>query len=221
MFTGFTQETADFYWQLLLHNERPWFEEHKSQYILLIKNPFEALAAETQALTQEKCGEEMRLHVSRIYRDARRLFGRGPYKEHMWFSLHPASWNGDLSFWFEFGPMDYSYGVGAWNPPALMERWRKLLEADRGEAERLAQRLNRQKRFKLSGEDYKRPKGDVGELLNPWYNKKNIYIECSHDFGGELLEENLPEKLAEAYRWLKPYGELMNKVYEGEPYSRA
>ena len=215
-FTGFTEEAGAFYWDLLLHNERPWFEEHKAQFITLIKEPFEALAHETCALTSELYGADMGLHVSRIYRDARRLFGRGPYKEHMWFSLHPEGWQGELSLWFEVGPADYSYGVGVWGNPTQMNQWRKVLEADSGTAERLARRLNRQKRFRLGGEDYKRPKGDVGELLNPWYNKKSIFIECSHDFGGDVLKPELPQILAEGYKWLKPYGELLGKMYEEE-----
>ncbi|MBQ0134963.1 MAG: DUF2461 domain-containing protein [Clostridiales bacterium] len=215
-FTGFTPEASAFYWELLFHNERPWFEEHKAQFVQLVKEPFEALARETCALTAEAYGEDMRLHVSRIYRDARRLFGRGPYKEHMWFSLHPVSWPEELSLWFEIGPGDYSYGVGVWGNPGQMEQWRKVLEADRAAAERLARRLKRQSRFRLGGEAYKRPKGDVGELLNPWYNKKSIFIECSHDFGGDVLKSELPQILTDGYRWLRPYGELLAKMFPEE-----
>lgn len=212
-FNGFTQEASAFYWDLLFHNERPWFEEHKAQFITLIKEPFEALAKESCQLISQAYGEEMDLHISRIYRDARRLFGRGPYKEHMWFTIQPKSWQGELSLWFEFGASEYSYGVGVWGQPALMEQWRKLLEADKGTAERLARRLKRQKTFRLEGEDYKRPKGDVGELLNPWYNKKSFSISCTHDFGGDLLSAALPQILAQGYLWLKPYGEYFNKMY--------
>ncbi len=212
-FNGFTPEASAFYWDLLLHNERPWFEEHKGQFISLIKEPFEALARETCALTAAAYKQDMGLHISRIYRDARRLFGRGPYKEHMWFSLHPAKWQGELNLWFEIGPMDYSYGVGIWGDAARMAQWRALLEAESAGAERLAKRLKRQKTFRLGGEEYKRPKGDMGELLNPWYNRKSIYIECSHDFGGDVLSPELPNILCEGYRWLKPYGDYFNKMF--------
>ena len=33
MFEGFTRETSDFLWELTFHNERPWFQEHKDQYM--------------------------------------------------------------------------------------------------------------------------------------------------------------------------------------------
>lgn len=29
MFTGFSDATIDFLWELRFHNERPWFLEHK------------------------------------------------------------------------------------------------------------------------------------------------------------------------------------------------
>ena len=48
-------------------------------------NIFKALAAQTHELMQQRFPDmDCRLHVSRIYRDARRLFGRGPYKDHLW-----------------------------------------------------------------------------------------------------------------------------------------
>ena len=87
-FTGFTSEAGEFLWELAFHNEKPWFEAHKEQFLRAVKEPFDALAKETLALVQKKHPDEpYRLHISRIYRDARRLFGRGPYKDHLCFTL--------------------------------------------------------------------------------------------------------------------------------------
>ncbi len=88
MFNGFTPAAGDFLWELAFNNERVWFNEHKEQFEQTVNEPFKALAAETQALMCSRFPEmDCRLHVSRIYRDARRLFGRGPYKDHLWFSI--------------------------------------------------------------------------------------------------------------------------------------
>ena len=93
MFEGFTRETSEFLWELTFHNERPWFQEHREQYMRVLHEPFHALAKDTMAEMQRAFpGENFTLHVSRIYRDARRLFGRGPYKDHLWFTL----FNSDL-----------------------------------------------------------------------------------------------------------------------------
>ena len=79
MFNGFTKETSEFLWELSFHNERPWFQEHKDQYLRVLHEPFHALAEDTRALMAENWPlSDFDLHVSRIYRDARRLFGRGP-----------------------------------------------------------------------------------------------------------------------------------------------
>ena len=76
-FTGFTSETGEFLWELAFHNEKPWFEAHKEQFLRAVKEPFDALAKETLALMRQKhLDEPYCLHISRIYRDARRLFGR-------------------------------------------------------------------------------------------------------------------------------------------------
>ena len=119
-FTGFTSEAGEFLWELAFHNEKSWFEAHKEQFLRAVKEPFDALAKETLALVQKKPPDEPYcLHISRIYRDARRLFGRGPYKDHLWFTL----WTGEDRhsspvFWFELSPASYSYGVGFYTATA-------------------------------------------------------------------------------------------------------
>ena len=105
MFEGFTTQTSDFLWELAFHNERPWFLAHKEQFEQLLNRPLKALAADTAALMEQRFPSRgFKLHVSRIYRDARRLFGRGPYKDHLWFSLksNEILLEGPM-FWFENG----------------------------------------------------------------------------------------------------------------------
>ena len=88
MFQGFSPKASDWFWELIFNNERPWFVAHKEEYIRLLKEPFQALAEDTLAEMRRRYPErEFTLHISRIYRDARRLFGRGPYKDHLWFSI--------------------------------------------------------------------------------------------------------------------------------------
>ena len=114
MFEGFTHQTSDFMWELAFHNERPWFLEHKEQFEQLVNRPFKALAEDTAAqMALRFPRRSFKLHVSRIYRDARRLFGRGPYKDHLWFSLKSDEilLEGPM-FWFEIGAADFSYGMG-------------------------------------------------------------------------------------------------------------
>ena len=83
MFQGYTQGTIDFLWNLRFNNERGWFQAHKEEFAELVDRPTRELAAQlTHEMTQAFPKLGLELKVSRIYRDARRLFGRGPYKDH-------------------------------------------------------------------------------------------------------------------------------------------
>ncbi len=215
MFTGFTQETSDFLWELSFNNERPWFQAHKEQFERCLNQPFKALGQETWRLVSERFPDrEVYVHVSRIYRDARRLFGRGPYKDHLWFSIFSEDKNEGPSFWFEIGAAGYSYGLGFWSwRPAMMEQYRRAIDANPARFERLAKGVEAMPGLRLLGEEYKRPKGDRGEALNRWYNCKYVTMEFRGDFDGVILTPELPRILAETYAELMPMHDFLAEVY--------
>ncbi len=133
-FNGFSPEAGAFLWELRFNNERPWFNAHKEEFLALVDRPFRALADEVFERMQEAFPKrEWYVHVSRIYRDARRLYGRGPYKDHLWFTLRcDASKDEEVpGFYFGFDPEGYDYGMGYWSSKAqLMERYRRLTLAN-------------------------------------------------------------------------------------------
>lgn len=211
MFQGFTPESIEFLWNIRFNNERPWFEAHKQQYLDLIQTPLRQLGAELQQeVIRRHPGRQFNLHVSRIYRDARRLHGRGPYKDHMWLVLHlPAQdTNGSTApaFYFEIAPEYYSIGMGYYSATALtMAKLRARIDRDPKPMEKLARRLNRQKSYVLEGELYRRPKGKKGTLLDPWYNRKNLALAWDRPCGGSLFECDLLEELADGIDFLMPF----------------
>ena len=134
MFTGFTGETVDFMWGIRFNNERSWFEAHKEQYKEQFYGPMQALSQEVYSRF-DSAHPELGLirKVTRIYRDARRLHGRGPYKDRLWCSMERPSedWTGDPVFWFELEPEGYSYGMGFYcAPPLTMAKFRTRLDRD-------------------------------------------------------------------------------------------
>lgn len=216
MFSGFSEETSQFLLELAFNNERSWFQAHREQYDRHLRQPFQELAADVAGLMQDRFPQlGLKLHVARIYRDARRLHGRGPYKEKLWFSL--KNWEGLLQgpmFWFELGALSYGYGAGFYSPTAAqMELFRLSVRQDPAPLTRLARLSQQRPEFTLEGEDYRRPKGDLGPLLNPWYNKKSLGLSCDRDFGGELLTPALPRRLAEDYAFLLPFYEYFCQFY--------
>ena len=209
MFQGFSQEAVDFLWGIRFHNERAWFEAHKEEYLSLVDRPLRELGAQAARAMGEKYPKlGLGLKVSRIYRDARRLYGRGPYKDHLWFSLRRfGEQEGAVPcFYFELAPEYYSYGVGAYDPsPLTMAKLRARVDRDPKPLEKLARRLNRQTEFVLEGELYKRPKGDPGPLLSPWYNRRQITLASDHNCEGVLFTPQLADQVIQGFCFLEPY----------------
>lgn len=215
-FQGFSPETGEFLWELAFNNERPWFLAHKDEFERVLNTPFKALARDTQALLAARYPRfDGRLHVARIYRDARRLHGRGPYKDHLWFSIKgdDGLLEGPM-FWFELGAADYSYGMGFYSATsAQMEAFRQSIDANPARFTRLARAVERMEGFAISGEEYKRPKGDRGELLNKWYNRRRIGVDCVRDYDAALYSPDLPARLVDAFSQLMPLYKYLVGIY--------
>ena len=216
LFQGFTQKTSDFLWELAFNNERPWFLEHKEEFEECLNRPFKLLAQETFELMRQRFPQlDCQLHIARIYRDARRLHGRGPYKDHLWFSIKKSS---ELlqgpTFWFEIGAADYSYGMGFYSAKsAQMEAFRRLVDANPARFERLARQVEACPEFVLTGSEYKKAKGSYDGIIARWYNRKHLGLECCRDFGGDVLSPDLPGILVEGYAKLMPMYEFFMEFY--------
>lgn len=214
-FEGFTQKTSEFMWELAFNNERTWFLAHKEEFEQVLNRPLKALARETYDLTCARNPEKpLLLHTARIYRDARRLHGRGPYKDHLWFSIKADDklLDGPM-FWFEVGAADYSYGMGFYSATsAQMELFRRSIDANPVRFERIAQIVERLDGFTVSGEEYKKPKGSYEGVIGKWYNRKRPGCDCTRDFGGTLLTAELPALLADTFCELMPLYDYLTAI---------
>ena len=209
MFQGFSQEAVDFLWGIRFNNERSWFQPRKEEFQRLVEQPLKELASQvTWSMAEEFPELGLEVKVSRVYRDARRLFGRGPYKDHMWFSLRRPHDPGVSvpGFYFEIAPQYYSYGMGCYDPtPLTMAKLRARIDRDPRPLEQLARALEQQDEFRLEGEAYKRPKGDPGPLLYPWYNRRQIGLSSDHNCDGALFSPELADQVMDGFRFLVPY----------------
>lgn len=208
MFQGFSQNAVDFLWGVKFNNNREWFTAHKQDYLDFVDRPLRALSQQLyEAMNEDAPQLGLRQHVSRIYRDARRLHGRGPYKDHMWLVLeHPSEEHlGRPAFYFELAPNCFSYGCGFWDmTPETAAKHRARIDRDPKKLASIARKIDKSK-FSLFGEEYKRPKGDVGKLLNPWYNRKNIGVSFEDNCEGVLFTPALFDDVLEGFRFLMPF----------------
>ena len=209
MFQGYDQQTVDFLWGIRFNNDRSWFQEHKEQYQTHLLAPTRALGEQLyDGLHAMLPHEPLILKVSRIYRDARRLHGQGPYKDHLWLCVRTGDqdWTGRPTFYFEIAPDYYSYGMGFWcAAPALMALYRQRIDADPKPLEKLVRRFDRQQTFRLTGPEYARSKGQVSDLLRPWYQKKSLSLQCEAPLDQRIFSPQLPQEILESFRELLPF----------------
>lgn len=177
-FRGFPKDLPDFLWGIALNNEKPWFEAHREIYEWTLHGPIKALSGDlTEALGERFSDLVLTPHVSRIYRDARTLNGRGPLNDHMWFSIGRTGrvYASEPQFYFGIEARCCDWGIGYWNVSAAdMERWRARIDAAPAKLERIVRPLSRLDGHELMGGAYKKPKGDPGRVLFDWYNARRI-----------------------------------------------
>ena len=221
MFTGFTDETVDFMWGIRFNNERAWFEANKQTYLTQFYQPMRELGDEIYDFLSDRrpdCG--LIRKVTRIYRDARRLHGRGPYKESLWFSVEQPSeqWTAHPTFWFELMPEGWTYGMGYYMPKALtMAKLRARIDRDPKTMEGLTRKLNSQQEFVLETEDYKKPRAAApSEMLEPWYRMKSFSICHNDKLTEELFCRDIVAHLKQGYEFLLPYYDYFVTL-DGDP----
>lgn len=215
-FEGYTQETLDFLWGIRFNNERGWFMAHKEDYQAHLLRPTRELGEQVYEALHEKYPKEpFMLKMSRIYRDARRLHGQGPYKDHLWFCIRTGDedWTGRPTFYFEIAPDYYSYGMGFWAPKAsLMESYRKGIDENPEALAKLVRRFNRQTHFVLAGPEYARSRGEVSELLRPWYQKKSVNLQHELPPDERIFSPELAQDMIEGFEELMPFYKYFDKL---------
>ena len=216
-FEGFPAELPDFLWGLTLNNEKPWFEANRDRFERCLKQPFSALAWDClEEMERRYPGMTPGLHIARIHRDARRLFGRGPYKDHLWFTLGKTSalYASEPRFWFEIDAHSWSCGMGFFRGDAsLYERWRASMDDNPKPLEKLVRAINRQNYFTFCSRPYKKPKGDPGKLLYDWYNARDIALEHEAFFEPDTVPgPALREELTTAFGQLMPLYRYLLKL---------
>ena len=209
MFTGYCEKTLEFLWGIRFNNDRAWFTAHKEDYLQYLYQPTLDLGREVhQRFTERFPALGLNLHVCRIYRDARRLHGQGPYKDHLWLTLRTESdvWSCQPVFWFEITPEGWSYGVGFWNASAqTMAAMRRDMDQNPQRLEKLVRRLKKDGRFAVQGRDYARKKGESTPLLAEWYNKKDISVGRYCPADEALYSPALADGVADGFLFLEPY----------------
>ena len=185
MFQGYSQETVDFMWGIRFNNERGWFLAHKDDYQQHLLAPTRELGqAVYEGLSAALPQEPLILNVRTGDQD----------------------WTGRPTFYFEIAPDYYSYGMGFWAASAaLMTRYRQQIDRDPRPLEKLVRAFNRQEVFQMNGPDYVRSKGQVSDLLRPWYQKKSLTLSHEVPLDESLYSPDFASRVTEDLKTLLPF----------------
>jgi uncharacterized protein (TIGR02453 family) len=170
IFSGFPKECFEFFEMLENNNNRPWFEEHRSDYEQFVKEPARdfvvALGARLRKLAPRVHAEPLiDRSIFRINRDTRFSHDKSPYKTHLglWF------WEGNgnrmecSGFYIHFDPPRMWLGVGIYIfPPFLLHEYRRSCVHDTygKQLSRIVSRVTKVPGTMIGNESYKRvPRG--------------------------------------------------------------
>ena len=201
MFTGFTEDTYRFLWELAFHNNREFFEQNRERYKRVLYAPMRELL-EALAPTVERIDARLNTRpmgtISRINRDTRYTKDQSPYRDHAWLGFKlPGQFTSEcFTLYFEIDREGYGYGMGMYSPePAMMQSIRSRILARPQQFLALVNDQAFAETFSLEGERYKRPKFTEGdpEIL-PYLNLRRMTYcfysrEQSKTLRAALLDE--------------------------------
>ena len=96
--------------------------------------------------------------------------------------------------------------MGFWAASAaLMTRYRQQIDRDPRPLEKLVRAFNRQEVFQLNGPDYVRSKGQVSDLLRPWYQKKSLTLSHEVPLDESLYSPDFASRVTEDLKTLLPF----------------
>ncbi|MCP4327471.1 MAG: DUF2461 domain-containing protein [Alphaproteobacteria bacterium] len=140
-FPGFPPELFEFLRQLARHNDRTWFQAHKTEYQTAVVTPLTdfitAIAPRLKKISPHYVADP-RPHggsMFRIYRDTRFAKDKRPYKEHAACQFRHAAGKDAHApgFYVHLAPKEVLFGGGVWLPPAPeLRRIRDAIARDGG-----------------------------------------------------------------------------------------
>lgn len=218
-FTGFTQAGLNFLQDAWINNSKPWFEEHRAIYDNDLIKPFrllveqltpEMLSIDEWFETRPAIGKT----ISRIHRDTRFSNDKSLYRSRLWltFKRPNRDWKEAPAYFFEIAPNCYRYGLGYYcASKQTMDIFREEILNDSTKFLEMIRCVK--KPFELVGESYKRPLiKEQDEKIATWYNRKNLAVMVTNNHVEDVLNEELPKKLAKGFKQLVPLYDYLMRV---------
>jgi uncharacterized protein (TIGR02453 family) len=232
----FTEGSLKFLRGLKRNNERPWFEAHREEYEITVKQPLAEIVEEMDVrmgkFAPEMVGEPKR-SIFRIHRDVRFSSDKSPYKTHAaaWFfhsggtsKVGREAHGGGAGFYLHLEPGKSMVGGGCWMPPrpALL-KFRAAILKDLKTFESIVKAPALKKRFGALSEEsmLKRvPRGhDPESPAAPWLRRQSFTVGRSLT-DAEMLSPKLTATLEKDFAAMLPLVRWLNSAL-GLPPARS
>ena len=226
MFSGFTDETVQFFLDLRFHNYTEYFHDNHDRYVETVQQPFYTLIEDLAGTAREiDPMMEIRPHrcLSRIHRDTRFSKDKSPYRDHLWFLFRREGEPRERSLFYygEFGPERLDWGMGIWGENReLTDRFRRKMAANPDGILAMIDDMDLPgRKLGLGGSAFRRIDipAQIPERLRRWYCVKDMYVgkvmpEYKWAFSERLAAEMRKDFLALAplYRTLRGIVDEMN-----------
>lgn len=223
MFSGFPQETLDFFLDLRFHNDKTYFEQNRARYERDVKAVFHAFIEEL-APTMRKIDPLMEVRpykcLARIHRDTRFTKDKSPFRDHLWLCFRRAAEqkDGSVNFFFELGPSTLGWGLGTWgeNRP-MMEILRRKIAADPDKVARVISSCHlKENDFSVFNATWKRmeipPNVPLG--LQGWYASREVYVGKAHPDMELMGSTAILEAVRRDFEALAPLYRLLRGAYD-------
>lgn len=215
--------TITFLRQLKEHNERPWFEEHKDQY-LEAKADFEELIQQILEKYSKTDPDIASLKVKdcvfRIYRDVRFSKNKTPYKTHLAAGINKGGKKVHFpGYYLHVEPGGNSYmGGGIWRPSKdILKKIRQEIDYNYEDFLGIIEKGAFQKTFGALSEDdrlVRPPQGyDPDNPAIDYLKNKSFIAECSLT-DKSLTEPDMVKNILALFKKLKLFIDFLERAMD-------
>lgn len=217
---GYMAHLFDFLKRLEFNNNREWFQANKSEFDelrgLWMKD-VERLIGRMSVYDESLNGVDVKDCVYRIYRDIRFSPNKLPYKTY--FSAVIAQGGRKTPkgcCYLHVQPGDSGLHGGIWCPEMpLLTKLRHEVDDNIEEFLDIINASEFKKRYHMTGESLKTmPKGFPKDLPHGEYVKFKEYLVSMPVKDYYFMQRDWVEKVAEDFRFLKPFNDFLNYVFD-------
>ena len=218
------EKVLDFLNRLRINNNRPWFEEHKSEYKAALEtfNSFtEKLISGIASFDSSVKNLTIKDCTYRIYRDVRFSSDKSPYKTHMGAFVSPkGKGSGYSGYYFHIEAKGSEYigghilSTGIYRPaPIVIKNIREEIMLNGDEFQKA---IDVASGFKLDTSDaLKRiPAGFPADSPYAEYFKLKDYFLMKFVDEAFIMSDNLLENVVQEYKKTFAFNNLLNKVVD-------